>query len=45
MVYESPLAGMLALGVLSGLIASVAALGVVAIGAMRARRSRTTQGG
>jgi hypothetical protein len=45
MVYESPLAGMLALGVLSGLMASVAALGVVAIGAMRARRPRTTQGG
>ena len=44
MVYESPLAGTLALGVLAGLIASVAALGAVAIGAIRAR-SRTTQGG
>ena len=44
MVYETPLAGMLALGVLAGLIASVAALGVVALGALRAR-SRTTEGG
>ncbi len=44
MIYESPLAGTLALGVLAGLIASVAALGVVALGAIRAR-SRTTQGG
>jgi len=44
MVYESPLAGMFALAVLSGLIASVAALGVVAIGAIRAR-PLTTQGG
>ena len=44
MIYESPLAGMLALVVLAGLIASVAALGAVAIGAIRAR-SRTTEGG
>ena len=44
MIYESPLAGMFALGVLAGLIASVAALGAVAIGAIRAR-SRTTEGG
>ena len=44
MAYETPLAGMLALGVLAGLIASVAALGVVALGALRAR-SRTTEGG
>ena len=44
MIYESPLAGMFALGVLAGLIASVAALGAVAIGAIRAR-SRITQGG
>jgi hypothetical protein len=44
MIYESPLAGMFALGVLAGLIASVAALGAAAIGAIRAR-SRTTQGG
>ena len=44
MIYESPLAGMFALVVLAGLIASVAALGAVAIGAIRAR-SRTTQGG
>ena len=44
LVYETPLAGMLALGVLAGLIASVAALGAVAIGAIRAG-SRTTQGG
>ena len=44
MIYESPLAGMFALGVLAGLIACVAALGTVAIGAIRAR-SRTIQGG
>jgi hypothetical protein len=44
MVYETPLAGTIALGVLAGLIASVAALGVVALGAMRAR-SRNTRGG
>ncbi len=44
MVYETPLAGTIALGVLAGLIASVAALGVVALGAIRAR-SRTTRGG
>jgi hypothetical protein len=44
MIYESPLAGMFALVVLAGLIASVAALGAVAIEAIRAR-SRTTQGG
>ncbi|HYO14201.1 MAG TPA: hypothetical protein VE685_13480 [Thermoanaerobaculia bacterium] len=44
MIYESPLAGMFALVVLAGLIASVTALGAVAIGALRAR-SRTTQGG
>ena len=44
MAYETPLAGMLALGVLAGLIASVAALGVVALGALRAR-SRTAEGG
>ena len=44
MVYETPLAGTIALGVLAGLMASVAALGAVALGAMRAR-SRTTQGG
>jgi hypothetical protein len=44
MIYESPLAGMFALGVLAGLIISVAALGAVALGAIRAR-SRTTQGG
>ena len=44
MIYGSPLAGTLALGVLAGLIVSVAALGAVAIGAIRAR-SRTTQGG
>ena len=44
MVYESPLSGMLALGVLASLITSVAALGVVALGAIRAR-SRTTEGG
>ena len=37
MVYGGPLAGMLALGVLSGLIASVTALGIVALGAIRAR--------
>jgi hypothetical protein len=44
LVYESPFAGVLALGVLAGLIASVAALGLVALGAIRAR-SRTTKGG
>ena len=44
MIYDSPLAGVFALGVLAGLIASVAALGAVALGAIRAR-SRTTQGG
>jgi hypothetical protein len=44
MVYEGPLAGMLALGVLAGLITSVAALGIVALGAIRAR-SRTPEGG
>ncbi len=44
MVYEGPLAGMLALVVLACLIASVAALGIVALGAIRAR-SRTTRGG
>ena len=44
MVYESPLTGVLALGVLAGLISSVAALGIVAIGAVRAR-SRTPGGG
>jgi len=44
MVYESPLVGMLALGVLAGLITSVTALGIVALGALRAR-SRTTRGG
>jgi hypothetical protein len=44
MIYESPLAGMFALVVLAGLIASVTALGAVAIGAIRAR-SRTTEGG
>lgn len=43
MVYESPLAGMLALGVLSGLIASVAALGMVALGAIRARSRLTDE--
>lgn len=37
MVYESPLAGMLALGVLAGLISSVAALGIVALRAVRVR--------
>jgi uncharacterized membrane protein YhaH (DUF805 family) len=36
MVYENPLAGMLALGVLAGLITSVAALAIVALGAIRA---------
>ncbi len=41
-VYESPLAGMLALGVLAGLILSVTALGMVALGAIRAR-SRSTE--
>ncbi len=44
MVYEGPLAGKLALVVLAGLITSVAALGIVALGAIRAR-SRTTRGG
>jgi hypothetical protein len=44
MVYEGPLAAMLALGVLAGLITSVAALGIVALGALRAR-SRTPEGG
>ena len=44
MVYEGPLAGMLALGVLAGLITSVAALGIVALGAIRAS-SRTTREG
>ncbi|MBA2511542.1 MAG: hypothetical protein H0V28_08690 [Rubrobacteraceae bacterium] len=44
MVYEGPLAGMLALVVLAGLITSVAALGIVALGAIRAR-SRSTEGG
>jgi hypothetical protein len=44
MVYETPLAGTLALGVLAGLIASVAGLGVVALGAIRAR-SQTKGGG
>ena len=44
MVYEGPLAGMLALGVLAGLIASVTALGIVALGAVRAR-SRPMEGG
>jgi len=44
MVYEGPLAGMLALGVLAGLIASVTALGIVAFGAVRAR-SRPMEGG
>ena len=38
MVYETPLAGMLALGVRAGLITSVTALGIVALGAIRARR-------
>ena len=44
LVYEGPLAGMLALGVLAGRISSVAALAVVALGAIRAG-SRTTEGG
>ncbi len=44
MVYESPLVGMLALGVLAGLIVSVAALAVVALGAIRAG-SRAKRGG
>lgn len=44
LVYESPFAGVLALGVLAGLIASVAALGLVALGAIRAR-SQTERGG
>ena len=44
MVYGSPLAGMLALGVLAGLIISVAALAAVALGAVRAG-SRTKRGG
>ena len=44
MVYETPLAGTIALGVLAGLIASVAALGMVALAAIRAR-SRTSEGG
>jgi len=44
LVYESPLAGVFALVVLAGLITSVAALGIVALGAVRAR-SRTKQGG
>ena len=42
LVYESPLTGVLALGVLAGLIASVAALAIVALGAIRAR-SRTPE--
>jgi len=42
MVYGSPLAGMLALGVLACLITSVASLGIVALGAIRAR-SRPTK--
>lgn len=42
MVYESPLAGMLALVVLAGLITSVALLGITAYGA---RRARTREGG
>lgn len=37
MVYGSPVAGALALVVLAGLIASVALLGITAIGALRAR--------
>lgn len=44
MVYEGPLAGMLALGVLAGLITSVAALAIVALGAIRAG-SRAQEGG
>ncbi len=44
LVYGSPLAGMLALGVLAGLITSVAALAIVAIGAIRAG-SRARKGG
>ena len=43
-VYGAPLAGMFALGVLACLIASVVALGTVALGAVRAG-SRTTEGG
>jgi hypothetical protein len=42
MVYESPVAGTLALVVLAGLITSVALLGTAAYGAIRARR--TTEG-
>jgi hypothetical protein len=42
MVYESPVAGTLALVVLAGLITSVALLGTTAYGAIRARR--TTEG-
>jgi hypothetical protein len=37
MVYESPVAGMLALVVLAGLIISVALLGITAYGALRVR--------
>ena len=44
MVYEGPLAGMLALGVLAGLITSVAALGIVALGAIRARSQTEREG-
>jgi len=44
MVYESPLSGMLALGVLAGLITSVTALAIVALGAIRAG-SRVKEGG
>ncbi|HET7273255.1 MAG TPA: hypothetical protein VFI90_19465 [Rubrobacter sp.] len=41
MVYETPVAGMLALVVLAGLMMSVALLGITAYGALRAR---TTEG-
>jgi len=43
MVYESPVAGTLALVVLAGLITSVALLGITAYGTLR-MRTRTTEG-
>jgi hypothetical protein len=43
MVYESPVAGTLALVVLAGLITSVALLGITALRALR-MRARTTEG-
>lgn len=43
-VYESPLAGTLALAILAGLVGSVAALAIVALGAVRAG-SRAKKGG